>query len=122
MTRLFIYLHRLVALIAALFSLLGINKNTETVELYANPASGYNWEYSYDKNGILTLTTNNYTPDLSSIGSGGGTQEFTFKALASGTVNITFEYVKIQDGTVASKYVYTYHVDTNGNITLQGVQ
>lgn len=121
MTTVIIFIRRLVALFVAIISLLGIKTDTETVELYANPASGYSWEYSFDKSGVLALTESSYSPDTSSILSGGGTQNFTFRALGSGTVNITFKYVSI-DGTVASQYVYTYNVDVNGNIELHGIQ
>lgn len=123
MTVLFTLLRQLVALMIAVISLLGLNESTVTVELYANPASGYSWEYSYDKTGILTLSENSYIPDSSDILSGGGgTHNFKFRAVANGTVNITFKYVNNADGSVASEYVYTYDVDYRGNITLQGVQ
>ncbi|MBR3867852.1 MAG: protease inhibitor I42 family protein [Clostridia bacterium] len=123
MIALFSLLRQLVSLMIAVISLLGLNKNTVTVELYTNPASGYSWEYSYDDTGILTLSKSYYIPDSSAILSGGGgTQNFNFSAITSGTVNITFRYVNKDDGSVASEYIYTYIVDDTGNITLQSIQ
>lgn len=123
MIALFSLLRKLVSLMIAVMSLLGLNKSTVTVELYTNPASGYLWEYSYDDTGILTLSESYYIPDSSAILSGGGgTQNFEFSAVSSGTVNITFRYISKIDSTVASEYIYTYIVDHAGNITLQSIQ
>ena len=74
----------------------------------------------------MILNESHYSPDTASIitGKGGGTQYFTFRALNSGTVNITFEYVKYSgtQRTVASTYVYTYMVDSAGGIALYQIQ
>jgi predicted secreted protein len=124
MTALFSLLQQIVALIMSIISLLGLNnKNIVTVELYTNPSSGYSWEYSYDRIDVLVLSDNRFAPDTSAILSGGGgTQVFEFRALSSGTVNITFSYVNKIDKSVASKYIYTYIVDDTGKITLQSIQ
>lgn len=123
MTSLFVLLQQLIAIMLAIINLLGLQTNTVEVELYANPVSGYNWEYSYDKTGVLTLSETYYLPDTSEILSGGGgTQKYVFRAVGSGTVNITFEYVNNFTDEVASTYVYTYSVDESGEITLQNIQ
>lgn len=124
MTALFSLLQQIVALIMSIISLLGLNnKNIVTVELYTNPSSGYSWEYSYDRIDVLVLSDNRFAPDTSAILSGGGgTQVFEFRALSSGTVNITFSYVNKIDKSVASEYIYTYIVDDTGKITLQSIQ
>ncbi len=126
MVIIFSLLKGLVSVILALMSILGLQVNKTTVELYANPSSGYEWEYSFDEQGIMVLNDSHYSPDTASIlsGKGGGTQYFTFRALDSGTVNITFEYVKYNGAQriVASTYVYTYMVDSIGGIALYQVQ
>lgn len=124
MTALFSLLQQLIALMMAIINLLGLNNNNiVTVELYTNPSSGYSWEYSYDRIDVLVLSDNNFIPDSSAILSGGGgTQVFEFRALSSGTVNITFSYVNKNDKSVASEYIYTYTVDDTGKITLQSIQ
>lgn len=124
MASIFELLRQLIALVMAVVSLLGIKTTSSVdVELYANPSSGYMWEYSYDKNGIVALTDEYYLPDPSAIlSSGGGTQKFTFKAIGTGTVNITFKYVDTLEKDVASTYVYTYSVDETGEIKLLSVK
>ena len=116
----------MIAFLSALISLLGIETNTVTVELYANPSSGYNWEYSFDKSGILVMNDSYYKPDTASIltGRGGGTRYFVLKSTGSGTVRVTFEYVKNINSQriVASRYIYTYNVATDGKISLYSIQ
>ena len=122
MALIFAYLKILVAFLTALIKLLGFGAETVEIELYADPSSGYYWEHSYDKDGILLLSGTHYVPDTSAIFSGGGgKQKYTFREIGSGTVNITFEYVKIGSDEVASKYVYTYNVADDGTITLINV-
>ena len=103
-----------IAIIATIVNLIPLQSNTVSVELYANPDSGYQWEYEYDKTQILTLSSTYYTHDTSSIlsNSGGGIQHFNFRPVGEGTVNITFSYVKYSGNRkiVASRYVYTYTV------------
>ncbi|MCD7775018.1 MAG: protease inhibitor I42 family protein [Clostridiales bacterium] len=119
-------MQRFIAFVTALLSLIGINTSTVTVDLYTNPSSGYEWEYEFDRSGVLTLSDSYYNRDPYSIlsSSSGGTRYFVFKAVSPGTVNVTFRYVKVIDGTkyMASSYVYTYNVDSNGRITLLNVK
>lgn len=126
MLTLFSILQRLLVLLVALLNLLGLTAHTTTVDLYANPSSGYEWECSFDEDGILVLTDSYYTPDASTIftGKGGGTRTFKFKALNSGNVKVTFDYIKKDNKETisVSQYTYTFHVDENGIITECGVQ
>lgn len=126
MAVLFSSLKRFLAFLTAIAALLGLNADTVTVELYANPISGYAWEYSLDTYGVLSLTETHYAPDSASIlaGKGGGIRSFTFRAVGSGTVNITFQYVKVigLERVVASRYIYTYTVGTDGKISLYSIQ
>ncbi len=126
MSLLFGLLKGFVSILLAIINILGIQINTTKVELYENPASGYKWEYSFNQSGIMTLNDTHYSPDTASIlsGKGGGTRYFTFRALDSGTVKITFEYVKYSDNqrVVASDYIYTYIVDDYGGIALYSIE
>ena len=124
MTSIFSLLQQLISLVMAIVSLLGLNTtNTVDVELYANPSSGYMWEYSYDKNGVIALSEEYYLPDPSAIlSSGGGTQKFTFRAISKGNVNVTFRYVNTITDEIASTYVYAYSVDDTGKINLISVK
>lgn len=126
MTVLLDYVRLMVALLSAVIELLSINIHTVTVELYSNPTSGYAWEYSFDNSGVLALTDTHYTPDAANIlsGKGGGTRSFTFCSLNSGSVRVTFKYVKIigTERIVASQYIYTYDVAQDGTISLRSIQ
>lgn len=126
MTILFIYLQRILALMMAIINLLGLQNDTVTVDLYSNPSSGYVWEYDFDKSGILTLSETHYSADPFSMltSGGGGTRSFTFRAIGSGTVRVTFQYVKFigLEKSVASRYIYTYSVATDGTISLYSIQ
>ena len=124
MSLIFNLLQSFISILLSFISILGFQFNTTTVELYENPSSGYSWEYSFDEQGILILNDTRYTPDTASAvaGKGGGTRSFTFRSINSGTVNVTFEYVK-QSGNsrdVVSRYVYSYMVD-DGEIILLNV-
>ena len=126
MALLFNLLKTVVSILLAMINILGIPINTTKVELYENPSSEYTWEYSFDKSGIMILSDTHYSPDSASIlsGKGGGTRYFTFRSLDSGTVRITFEYVKYEGNQriVASDYIYTYNVDDYGVITLYSIE
>lgn len=119
-------MQRMLVFLVAFINILGFNTHTVSVDLYANPSSGYVWECSFDEEGILVMTDSYYTPDASTIftGKGGGTKTFTFKAISSGTVKVRFDYVKIIDGEkiTASGYTYVFNVDENGLITNACVQ
>ena len=128
MVTIFSIFARILSFFMAFFQIFNIDiaKKEVTVELYTNPSSGYRWEYSTDEIGYMTLVSTDYTADPGSAitGKGGGTQTFTFRSIRSGTVNITFRYVK-QEGLekiVASEYVYTYDIADDGTITLVSIQ
>lgn len=126
MLSIFDLLRWILSLFAALLSIFNLNVQKTTVELYCNPSSDYSWEYEMDKAGVLAYSESHYTPDSSSAlsGKGGGTKHFTFRAVAPGTVNITFRYYKYDnfEKVVASQYIYTYIVDDDGTINLKNIQ
>lgn len=114
-------IQRMLAVITALFSLLGIKSSTVTVSLYTNPDSGYNWSCSIDNKDILVLSDSYFEEySVSSLfdGNGDGKQIFIFRAVGEGTATVTFKYVN-SSGTVASKYIYVYSVDEDLKITLE---
>lgn len=126
MTALFSCLQKIIALMLAIVNMLGLTNDTVTVELYSNPSSGYVWEYEMDRTGVMTLIETHYDSDPFSLltNGGGGKRSFTFRAVSSGTVHITFRYVKIigLEKVTASRYIYTYTVGTDGTISLYSIQ
>lgn len=128
MITVFNILLKIFTIFIAIISTLNIDTsaNKTSVELYTNPASGYIWEYSMDKIGVMTLVDTDYSSDSGSIltGKGGGTKTFTFRSIQSGTVNITFRYIKYEgfEKIIATEYIYTYDVAENGTISLRCIQ
>lgn len=128
MATIFNAIARIFSFFIAIIQLLNIDFSSKevTVELYTNPSSGYMWEYSADQIGYLMLVGTDYKSDSDSaiMGKGGGTKTFTFRAIRSGTVNITFRYVKLEGFSkiVATEYVYTYDIAEDGTVTLRCIQ
>lgn len=126
MTAVLSCLQKILALMVAIVNMLGLTNDTVTVDLYSNPSSGYVWEYEMDRAGVMTLVETHYYSDPFSMltSGGGGTRSFTFRAVGSGTVRITFRYVKITglEKVTASQYIYTYNVGTDGTISLYSIQ
>ena len=119
MSMLFRWLQRFAAIIAAFTALLGVKQTTVTVSLYANPSSGYSWECSFDRQGVMTLSDSYYKQNLTlfSDDTKDGKQYFILKSIGEGTVNVRFKYVNSR-GYVASSYTYRYSVSDTGRITL----
>ncbi len=119
---------RIFSFFISILQLLNIDLTAKeiTVELYTNPSSGYNWEYSMDEIGYLMLVDTSYKPDSGSAiaGVGGGTKSFTFRSIRSGTVNITFRYTKLEgfNKIVATEYIYTFDIAEDGTVTIVNIQ
>ncbi|MHB9112660.1 MAG: protease inhibitor I42 family protein [Thermoleophilia bacterium] len=69
---------------------------TVDVTLKSNPTTGYHWEInSYDKQIIEPVGEPDYTADPGSEGltGAGGTETFTFRALAEGETDLKMDYL-----------------------------
>jgi inhibitor of cysteine peptidase len=67
-----------------------------TIALDANPTTGYGWSQRINNATIVAFVKNTYNAenrDPQVVG-GGGTDTFTFKALARGTTTITLNYAR----------------------------
>ena len=66
------------------------------IKLESNPTTGYLWSLSKPESDIIKKIDNVYKPaktDGKVVGSG-GTEEWTFKAIAKGKTKLTFQYVR----------------------------
>jgi len=65
------------------------------VELDSNPTTGYSWGVDFDSKN-LSQVSKSYSSSLSPPGmvGAGGTDRFTFKALAAGTTDLKFKYYR----------------------------
>jgi inhibitor of cysteine peptidase len=66
-----------------------------TLELSANPTTGYQWELSAEPDSsIVTIVSDTYVgPDSSAMGAG-GTQRMVVEGVAPGTASIELRYVR----------------------------
>lgn len=90
------------------------------IRLLENQTTGYQWRYKTDAEGILLPTEDYYdtTSGDDTVGAG-GIHTWIFKGEQSGTVTLTFEYVRPWEDTPvpAATIHMTYQVDTALNVT-----
>jgi inhibitor of cysteine peptidase len=69
---------------------------TFTIALEANPTTGYGWSQSINDPTVVAFVSNSYVAESRDpqVVGGGGTDTFTFKALAKGTTMITLKYAR----------------------------
>jgi len=67
-----------------------------TIVLDANPTTGYGWRQSIKDPTVVAYVSDVYDAEASDpqVVGGGGTNTFTFKALAKGTTTITLTYAR----------------------------
>jgi len=100
------------------------DQTTVTVALPANATTGYQWNYIMDKDGIIEEQSSDYTTDDSATDKTGvgGTQTFVFKAVADGTVTVSFTYARNwQGGDTSGEYATYVYTVKDGNITQNSV-
>lgn len=109
------------ALLVMSMFVIGCNYNKGknfTIELESNPTTGYEWEYSLDKEGIVEVEKDTYVPDENSneLVGAGGIQTYEIKGLKEGSVTLTLVYKRSwEDDTIETKK-YVLEVDSNLNI------
>ena len=80
-----------------------------TIELEANPTTGYSWEPQLDKNGV-ELVKSSYTPSKTSRLGGGGKQTFNFLPRKKGEVMIRMRYRRPWGGSTPKETLYSVNV------------
>ena len=65
-----------------------------SLSLYANPSTGYTWQYTVAEDALLAVTDTGLTPDPAAEGAtgAGGLQGFAFTGKAAGTTTALFTY------------------------------
>ena len=90
------------------------------IQLEGNPTTGYEWDYSMDKEGIVKEDSADYVQDSADedIEGAGGTYIFKFSGVKEGDVTLTFTYAQPwEDVEPEQTVIYELHVDGSGNIT-----
>ena len=77
--------------------------DTFVIRLEANHTTGYSWSLVDSTPGIVQKVSDVYEPynTTGNIVGSGGTEIWTFKAIAKGTVTLTFDYVRPWETNVA---------------------
>jgi inhibitor of cysteine peptidase len=66
-----------------------------SLTLDANPTTGYQWRFVQPADeGVVRRVGTQYTPRTPGLLGGGGTEVWTFQAVARGTTTIRLEYVR----------------------------
>jgi inhibitor of cysteine peptidase len=71
------------------------------VQLDANATTGYTWQLTADPGAQVQLLGHTYTPAPPQQPGSGGTELFTFQAVAAGTTTLTFGYLRPWETGVA---------------------
>jgi inhibitor of cysteine peptidase len=71
------------------------------VQLDANPTTGYTWQLTADPGAPVQVLGHTYTPAPPQQPGSGGTELFTFQAVAAGTSTLAFGYVRPWETGVA---------------------
>jgi inhibitor of cysteine peptidase len=90
------------------------------IQLDGNPTTGYEWDYSMDKEGIVKEVSAEYVQDSADedIEGAGGTYIFEFSGVEEGDVTLTFEYARPwEEVEPPQTVIYKLHVGGSGNIT-----
>ena len=99
--------------------------NTATISFYANATTGYSWEYSLDREGVVEEKSSDYVEDKHGKGmvGYGGRQYFVFKGAKEGKATATFSYMRPWDADSKAYSVTVYfEVDGNGNIHIAHIR
>ena len=71
------------------------------VQLDANPTTGYTWQLTTDPGSQVKVLGHTYTPAPPQQPGSGGTELFTFQAVAAGTTTLAFGYLRPWETGVA---------------------
>jgi inhibitor of cysteine peptidase len=71
------------------------------VQLEANPTTGYTWQLTADPGAPVQVLGHSYSPAPPQQPGSGGTELFTFKAVAAGTTTLAFGYLRPWETGVA---------------------
>ncbi len=81
------------------------------ITLGSNQTTGFNWTVSniFDKNIVKIISDKYIAPGSTAMGAS-GEQEFTFKGVGSGKVNIVFTYARSFERDPSQEAVKTYSI------------
>jgi predicted secreted protein len=86
------------------------------IALAANPSTGFDWDIDQTDSAVLALQGKTFQAASSGLPGSGGTDTFTFKALAAGTVHLSLKYWRSFEGasSIINRYAVTLQVLSAG--------
>jgi predicted secreted protein len=89
--------------------------DTFTIELEANPSTGYSWELAepLDEAIVVSLGSDHEAGDSDAVGAP-GTQELSFRAVGAGTTTIALQYVRPWETDVVPAETQDFTVNVSG--------
>lgn len=91
--------------------------DTHTVALESNPTTAYGWEIGFEfDDRYLELVERSFEPDSDLIGAP-GRELFTFRALAFGRVEFSFNYKRPWEDQVLKTGRYTFNIGVSAALT-----
>ncbi len=81
------------------------------IEIPSNPTTGYSWSlmHQFDKK-YLKLKTSTFNPPKNPIPGAGGTEIWTFTALAKGSASIALQYKRPWEKDIPPAKIYVYDI------------
>jgi predicted secreted protein/endonuclease/exonuclease/phosphatase family metal-dependent hydrolase len=92
-----------------------------TVDLASNPSTGYAWVLAESLPSWLEQVEKTYTATNPGVIGGGGTDHWKFRATGAGSANLTFQYKRSWESTVAQTHVCHVTATAQGGTTSDGV-
>ena len=88
--------------------------DTFTIELEANPSTGYSWELAgpLDEAIVVSLGSDHEAGDSDAVGAA-GTQKLSFRAVGEGTTTIALQYVRPWETDVAPAQTQDFTVNVS---------
>ena len=88
--------------------------DTFTIELEANPSTGYSWELAgpLDEAIVVSLGSDHEAGDSDAVGAP-GTQELSFRAVGEGSTTIALQYVRPWETDVAPAQTQDFSVNVS---------
>lgn len=89
------------------------------LRLFANPTTGYDWQFQMVDEGIIELKAGEYTVNDSDVIGSPGYYDYMILGQKEGTTSLICSYQQFSDeATTVVTVIYTFNVDENLNVYL----
>lgn len=93
--------------------------NSEIIELYGNPTTGYSWVVDKYDEKIINVSELMYIQDNTDLVGSGGTFGYSIKGVSEGTARLSFRYIRSWDSSDSKPVNYvTYEVKVKPDLTI----